>query len=78
MSKASESRAGTVEVSITTFDKGDETVRFTAIGGKITVQELGKKAEPIGLEAAVGRMERLKREGWGITHELVERPAWAV
>lgn len=67
-----------VEVSITTFDKGDETIRFTSVGGKITVKETGKKAEEIGIEAALGRMARLKRDGWGDTHELVKRPAWAV
>jgi hypothetical protein len=67
-----------VEVSITTFDKGDATIRFTSVGGKITVKETGKKAEMIDIDAAIARMTELKLAGWGDTHELVKRPSWAV
>jgi hypothetical protein len=77
MSKASK-RGGEqlTEVSITTYDRGDETVVFTAIRGQVTVKELGKTAEPIGLEAAVTRMTEmaLPGSGWGVTHQLLKRP----
>lgn len=78
MSKASGSEQGLVEISVTTYDRGDETIRFTAIDGKITVKEFGKAAEPIELKAAVTRMTEMMRAGWGVTHQLVQRPAWAV
>ncbi|WP_438029020.1 hypothetical protein [Sorangium sp. So ce233] len=81
MSKASnQGGQSVVEISITTYDRGDETILFTAIGGKVTVKEPGRKAQPIELEAAVARMTELALpgSGWGVTHQLVKRPAWAV
>lgn len=69
---------GQVEVSITTFDKGDETIRFTSVNGKVTIKEAGKKAESIEVEAAVARMTELKLAGYGDTFEIKKMPAWSV
>lgn len=67
-----------VEVSITTFDNGDETIVFRAVDGEVTVKEPGKKAEPIDFEAAVARMVELELAKWGVTKEIKMMPAWAL
>lgn len=77
MKSATTSKA-MVQVSINTFDNGDETVVFRTVGDKVTVKEHGKAAREIEFEAAVKWMTEMTMAKWGVTSELKEMPAWAV
>ena len=76
MSKTNKSAM--VQVSITTFDRGDETIVVRAFPDRIEIKEHGKRAELIELEAAVKRMAEMELGGWGVTRQVKMMPAWAM
>lgn len=76
--KTTNKASKTVDISITTFDMGDETIRFLSDGSRVKVKEHGQAARDIDLEEAVAWMTRLSLAKYGVTTETQKMPAWAV